>query len=251
MNQTNYIDFCENLFLNWNQNKVHLEKKFDFQLEAVPEPYLKFGENIEDLVFLTTNPGGVMDFQLQSSNFFKPKEKYHDLSIRLAKHYEVALKRGSSAKKRIEDMYSLTKILSPNSKGFTQFEISPFHSSSFPNKENYAEYLFNNSSNIHREYTDLLTNHLKDKSCICIQAGAPDLKRLNSKWLELISSVLSVEKNDWKSIDFKIKNDKASTGAFYTKNKNVYKVILFRMGSNSVPNISSMKELLDILKSAK
>jgi hypothetical protein len=249
MNQTNYFDFCEDLFLKWNQNKIILEKKFNFQFEALPEPYLKFGKESEELAFLTTNPGSVMDFQLQSSSFFMPKEKYDDLSKRLAKQYEVILKRNSSAKQRIEDMHSITKILSNNSKGFTQFEISPFHSSNFPNKEIYGEYVLNSSLNIHREYTDLLTNHLKEKSCICIQAGAPDLSRLNSKWLELVSSVLSVKKSDWKSIDFKIKNNKATTGAFYTKNKNIYKVILFRMGSNSVPNLTTMKTLFDTLRS--
>lgn len=245
MSENNYVEFCDNLFIKWNQNKLDFENNFNFELNAIPEPYLTFGETSEDLFFLTTNPGGVMDFQVKPSEFINSDEKFKDLSVRLAKHYEVILKR--TPKKRIEDMYSITKMLFPKSYGFTQFEISPFHSTNFPNKERFADYVLNNISNIHRDYIDALTARLKNKNCICIQSGLPDLSRLNKKWLELISRILSVDKNEWKSISFKIKNGKATTGAFYTKKQEIFKVILFRAGSNAVPNLNSMNELFDNL----
>jgi len=112
-------------------------------------------------------------------------------------------------------MGSLANSIIPNSNGFLQFEISPFHTSSFTHKEKFANFLPENESDFHNKYVNLLTEELKDKNCICIQSGLPDLKRLNTRWLQLVSRILSVEINNWKPIYFKSKGGRPTTGAFY------------------------------------
>jgi hypothetical protein len=241
-----YFEFCENLHINWDLNKLNLGDNFGFDLNALPEPYLNFGSNGNDICFLTTNPGGVMDFQKKPSDFFKNGEKYPELSRRLAKHYENTLQ--GPAKTRIQAMYKISNMIRPNSNGFMQFEISPFHSSSFPNKEKFANFVLTGETNFHSEYVDLLTEQLKDSNCICIQSGLPDLKRLNKMWLQLIGKILSVDKNSWETIYFKHKDERPTTGAFYNKNKNTFKAILFNSGSNSIPNVDSMNELINRLR---
>jgi hypothetical protein len=246
MNHINYLDFCENLFRSWNQDKLFLDNNFSFDLSALPEPYLVFGENAGELSFLTTNPGGVMDFQRKPSGFLREGEKYQALAKRLANHYEKTL--ANAAKTRIRNMYDLSKILKPKSDGFTQFEISPFHSSSFPDKEKFSKHVLRHEDNLHHEYISLLTDHLKQRDCICIQSGFPDLKRLNKKWLELISRILSVEKNDWQAVFFKFKHGRPTTGAFYANNQSTFKAILFNSAGNSSPSLETMSELFDLLK---
>jgi hypothetical protein len=250
MKDTNYSEFCENLFINWLDDKLSVEKDFGFDLGTLPEPYLTFGNNSEEICFLTTNPGQVMDFQRKSSggeSFFKAGEKYHDLSKRLASHYNENLK--NSAKTRILNMYDFSKRLKPNCDGFTQFEISPFHSANFPRKELFSEYVLNNDVSIHRKYIDLLTIKLKDMSCVCVQCGYPTMDRLNKDWFKLISKIFNVEINRWKTVFFKTKNQKPTTGAFYFVDKSKFKVILFNSGANSIPRLDTMGELFEILSS--
>ncbi len=241
-----YFEFCENLHTDWNLNKLSLGNNFGFDLNALPEPYLKFGNNNDDICFLTTNPGGVMKFQKKPTNFIKNGEKYHELSGRLAKHYENTLQ--GTAKTRIQTMYKVTNTIRPNTNGFMQFEISPFHSSSFPDKEKFANFVLTGETDFHNEYVNLLTEELKDKNCICIQSGFPDIKRLSKKWLQLISRILSVDKNNWEAIYFKFKNERPTTGAFYNTNKKTFKVVLFNSGGNSIPNLDSMNELFNRLR---
>ena len=241
-----YFEICEKLHTDWILNKINLGNSFGFDLNALPEPYLKFGSHRGDICFLTTNPGGVIDFQKKPSNFIKDGEKYHELSDRLAHFYEKNLQ--GAPRTRIHRMNSLANSIIPNSNGFLQFEISPFHSSSFPHKEKFSNFLLNDETDFHNKYVNLLTEELKDKNCICIQSGLPDLKRLSTSWLQLISRILSVEINNWKAIYFKSKGGRPTTGAFYHKSKAVFKVILFNSGSNSIPNLDSMKELINHLK---
>ena len=154
----------------------------------------------------------------------------------------------SSHKTRIQKMYELSNAIRPKTNGFWQFEISPFHSSSFPNKEKFANFVLTGETDFHNKYVNLLTKELKDRNCICIQSGLPDMKRLTKKWLQLISRILSVDKNNWEAIFFKYKDEIPTTGAFYNKNNKTFKVILFNSGSNSIPNLDSMNELINRLR---
>jgi hypothetical protein len=47
-------------------------------------------------------------------------------------------------------------FLFSNNNGFTQFEISPFHSAKFPTKNKFAKDILNAENNLHTEYIDKL-----------------------------------------------------------------------------------------------
>ena len=85
--EKNYFEFCDTLLSNWKENKITLEDNYGFDLNAMPEPYLTFGNGDSKVCFLTTNPGQVLDFQKRNSNFSTNGESYTNLSKRLAKLY--------------------------------------------------------------------------------------------------------------------------------------------------------------------
>jgi len=242
-----YIQFCDTLLFDWSKKSIILEDGYGFDLSGLPEPYLKFGKKGSNVCFLTTNPGGVMNFQKREYEFSKAGELYSDLSVRLAKYYKDNLT--GAAKTRILKMKELSTALVPESDGFVQFEISPFHSTNFPvnKKEKFSKNILNGENSIHADYTSLLTSSLKHKSCICIQAGYPKLERLDQNWLSLISKILSVKKEDWKLVEFKFSKGVATTGVFYYKEDNFFKAILFNSSGNNIPKIDSMTKLLENL----
>ncbi len=247
MKDLNYLEFCDKLLSDWRENKIVLQDNYGFDLDALPEPYLTFGSKSDEVCFLTNNPGSVMEFQKKNENFSPISESYNNLSKRLGQHYEDYL--SGVAKTRILNMYEISNTLFPTNNSFMQLEISPFHSSSFPNKEKFSKNILRRENDIHTEYINNLTAFLSQKNCICIQSGFPDLKRLNKNWISLIGNILSIKSDTWNLIEFKIKNERATTGAFYYKGEKFFKVILFNSASNSCPRINTMTELFKILKS--
>ena len=244
-----YFEYCNELLARWRKSELVLKTNFGFDLNALPEPYLKFGEPTNDLYFLTTNPGGVMDFQMRENEYSPIGEMYSELSERLGLHYKDVLPSRSEARKRISAMYSITNRIFRGSNGFIQAEISPFHSANFPDKEKFALDVLSEEHDIHKEYVDILTTLLEHKNCICIQGGKPKPERINDNWIKLISKIMSVEPKNWNKMNFKYnKNGEATTGAFYYKHKDFFKVILFRDGTNGCPAIQSMNELFEILQ---
>ena len=267
--EKNYVEFCDTLLSNWKENKITLEDNYGFDLNALPEPYLTFGNGDSKVCFLTTNPGQVADFQKRNSNFSTDGESYANLSKRLAKRYENELQ-GGTAGRRIKHMYKTSNMLFSNNNGFTQFEISPFHSKDWKIhiKRKFAKNVLKEENNLHTQYIHKLTSILGDKNCICIQGGAPLLNRKdnsidnltekellnfngNAIWRRLISKILGVKIEDWKLIVFGYgPSGIASQGAWYYKKDNVFKVILFTVGGNKMPKPEKMSKLFEILKSS-
>ena len=251
----NYVEFCDTLLSNWKENKITLEDNYGFDLNAMPEPYLTFGNGDSKVCFLTNNPGTVADFQKRNSNFSTDGESYTNLSKRLAKRY--------AHQKRIKKMHDASNKLFPSSNGFTQFEISPFHSAKFPTKNKFAKDILNAENNLYTEYIDKLTSILSKKNCICIQAGKPLLERQDQPWLILVSKILGVKIEDWKLIVFGYsEKGAATTGVWYYKKNTFFKLITFRDGHNGFPNgflnklsklegpVEDITELFKILKSS-
>lgn len=252
--EKNYVEFCDTLLSNWKENKITLEDNYGFDLNALPEPYLTFGNGDSNVCFLTTNPGQVQDFQKRNSNFSTDGESYANLSKRLAKRYANQV--------RIKKMHEASNKLFPSSNGFTQFEISPFHSAKFPTKNKFAKYILNAENNLHTEYIDKLTSMLRKKNCISIQAGKPLLERQDQPWLILVSKILGVKIEEWKLIVFGYsEKGAATTGVWYYKKNNFFKLITFLDGHNDLPNgflnklsklegpVEDITELFEILKS--
>lgn len=253
--EKNYFEFCDTLLSNWKENKITLEDNYGFDLNAMPEPYLTFGNGDSKVCFITTNPGQVLDFQKRNSNFSTNGESYTNLSKRLAKLYANQV--------RIKKMHEASNKLYPSSNGFIQFEISPFHSANFPNKNKFAKDILNAENNLHTEYIDKLTSFLSNKNCISIQGGKPLLERQDQPWLILVSKILGVKIGDWKLIVFGYSGKgKATTGVWYYKKNNFFKLITFVDSTNTIPNgflnvlskfegpVENITELFEILKSS-
>jgi hypothetical protein len=253
--EKNYVEFCDTLLANWKENKITLEDNYGFDLNAMPEPYLTFGNGDSKVCFLTNNPGKVADFQKRNSNFSTDGESYTNLSKRLAKRYANQV--------RIKKMHEASNKLFPSSNGFTQFEISPFHSANFPNKNKFAKDILNAENNLHTEYIDKLTSFLNNKNCISIQAGKPLLERQDQPWLILVSKILGVKIEDWKLIVFGYSEKGAATsGVWYYKKNNFFKLITFMDSTTLIPKgffntlsklegpVEDITELFKILKSS-
>ena len=260
--EKNYVEFCDTLLANWKENKITLEDNYGFDLNAMPEPYLTFGNGDSKVCFLTNNPGKVADFQKRNSNFSTDGESYTNLSKRLAKRYENELQ-GGTAGRRIKHMYKTSNMLFSNNNGFTQFEISPFHSAKFPTKNKFAKDILNAENNLHTEYIDKLTSILSKKNCISIQAGKPLLERQDQPWLILVSKILGVKIEDWKLIVFGYsEKGAATTGVWYYKKNNFFKLITFMDSTTLIPKgffntlsklegpVEDITELFKILKSS-
>ena len=268
--EKNYVEFCDTLLSNWKENKITLEDNYGFDLNALPEPYLTFGNGNSKVCFLTTNPGQVQDFQKRNSNFSKDGESYANLSKRLPKRVDPITNKSYEGQKRVINMKKTANLLFPESKGFSQFEISPFHSKDWKIdiKRKFAKNVLKEENNLHTQYIHKITSILGDKNCICIQGGAPLLNRKdnsidnltekellnfngNGIWRRLISKILGVKIEDWKLIVFGYgPSGIASQGAWYYKKDNVFKVILFTMGGNKMPKPEKMTKLFEILKSS-
>ena len=121
----------------------------------------------------------------------------------------------------------------------------------------------NAENNLHTEYIDKLTSILSKKNCISIQAGKPLLERQDQPWLILVSKILGVKIEDWKLIVFGYsEKGAATTGVWYYKKNNFFKLITFLDGHNDLPNgflnklsklegpVEDITELFEILKSS-
>lgn len=243
---SNYKELCENTFFQWkNKDQSTWGKLPSFlELDACPEPYLSFGDyKSSNMAFLTTNPGGVMENGIQGyeSLILKGINTYQELSAKFVEYYSSAEfgRIAGSASSRVRGMFQVAKHL--GFIGFTQYEICPFHSVDFKNKEDYVSKIgFNGFLS---QYTQLLKEELKGKRVVAIQGvGSP--KNINeytqtSVWLKFIYSLIDLE------VEAKVIQLKDNTGAFKISGiKTNGKKTLTFCQRNSLPAI---EELLTII----
>ncbi|HEX9790572.1 MAG TPA: hypothetical protein VGA60_07905 [Kiloniellales bacterium] len=142
-----------------------------FDLDCLPEPYLRFGAPGERIAFLTLNPGGCEEFQrrnnILSGVTIGPFEAYAQAAQQMADGYETGrrLPINAKARGRITKMRELAEAY--GQRDFFQFELFPFHSANLSNE------LVAGCETALDQYLRTLTQHLQCFRTVWAISGAP------------------------------------------------------------------------------
>lgn len=130
MAQDGYFQYCEKLLQDWRESNIKLTEGLDtvFQLDHLPEPYLRFGDPSRTLILLTTNPGPGMPHQhrdeiLAGTSPVSATAPYGSIAAALGGWYWANLK--GTPSRRIGAMLLLAR--SSGYTGILQVEALPFH----------------------------------------------------------------------------------------------------------------------------
>ena len=131
--------------------------------------------------------------------------------------------------------------------GLEETESFFLHSERF----NKHSFLKKNENQTIKEYTQALTEYLKDKPVLSINAvstkeSISKNSIQKSEWLEHIAKIISFDFDKAKEIKLTKKDEKITSAAYiYDK-----KIMIFMMGSNNLPKISEdkYKEIQNALK---
>lgn len=255
MTKAPFFQNAQTLYKKWLSNEQP-ETHFDnyFAMDALYEPYLLFPVNdtnnssIDDLLkdplfILTTNPGGVMDFQ-KPTNFRKFIQRYSSYSAEELSYQEIAFLLGKyymnapeikNARARIQKMVYLAKKL--NKTGVVQVEMIPFHSKDFKSNRKHL-YAKNLEKDIFlNTYTTDLRNLLANVSVLSPQGWLNEKK---NDWLPLIKKTMGLEETTYNGL----KQSKGSDSiAFVSTQEPVIKGITLIKGSNNFPSVTYMDKM--------
>lgn len=239
-----YFNFCQDLYSNWNNCTLNYDPALEsfFDLNALPEPYLSFKSLENPLYFLTTNPGGVMEFQ-KRDNFNYSDELYSDLAHKLGERYLLNLdKIGTQAVTRIKRMIQLSELVKKS--GVIQVEAIPYHSKNFNNKSAFLKCLTDFTL---IAYINHLKDHLTDKPVLSIQAGSPDLNRIKSNdWILFLCDTMNLDIDKAHMYPIKVKTDGKVTIGMLWDNRN-RKGIIFNNAINSFPGDEGILTIAKII----
>jgi hypothetical protein len=206
-----YEDLCEGMWRDWADGKRealsdwnHLCKSLRLSLDHCPEPYLTLTPGKKPLVFVTTNPGGEMDFQLRRNI---PSRllggDYNVMAEILPRLYgQDGLSRfsesdgwiggsriGASASTRLCKMRDLAAKF--GSEGAIQVELIPFHSGSLRNKAKAASLA---EDSAWAAYRTSLKSFLADKDVLAFGAtGVLEGNPKDSPWLRLVLDTIGLD----------------------------------------------------------
>lgn len=257
MSGIDYFDFCEGLWQDWLDDRLELPPEASelFQLDYCPEPYLLFGDARPDSIhFLTTNPGGGMEFQhidqvRRERSPVSSRATFQSNARVLADYYSRKL--SGPARTRIGAMHDLAKDL--GSAGFVQCECLPFHSHSLPKNRSAIESV--SRTECLTSYCSSLQAHLRSKCVMAISAvgSAGDITADaigRSPWLQFKSEMMGFSPSAAKA--FPIVNHRSSdrmTGALLlSTDQGVWKAIFLMMGSNQLPASEGLARIARVLK---
>ena len=200
MNKKNYKVLCEEILNTWkdDENAFREFNAMNFQTEFMPEPYYSVPvaneprNGAKTLYVLNNNPGGGMEFQKREEihKLYK-NDSYAAISEKLYKeHYE---KLAGAPGGRLNRMRQFADKC-----GFDRIEdIESFflHSKDL-NKNSFLSKA--KDSVVVKEYTQALTDYLKDKPVLSVNAISSNesiSKQLvqNSPWLSRIAEIISLD----------------------------------------------------------
>ncbi|MBS3124338.1 hypothetical protein J4437_06960 [Candidatus Woesearchaeota archaeon] len=249
---SNYFNFCEEMFRTWianNDNKEWHDFKELFDLEFLPEPYLTIsnGNTEKTMIVMNNNPGIGMGHQsiltiFSDSSSIKKSMSYNKISTILGDYY--------LSKQFIKDCNGNTNAYNRGLKsvGFAKklgydyiisVETIPFHSGRLNKPKVLKLY---KTSVYYRRYYEYLKEYLRDKSVILIssinsQQSITKESIIKNEWLMFQSSLINFSLQDCKIIGLNYKNSKITVAAAVHKNK----LMLLSMGHNNFPIITDDK----------
>lgn len=226
-----------------------------FAMDALYEPYLLFKvDEKEDvsvetmlkdpLFILTTNPGGVMNFQKRGNleafvrRFTTTPLRdlsYHELALLLGDYYQNEPKI-KNARARIQKMIYLAKKL--NKSAVVQVEMIPFHSKDFKSnrKHHYAQDL--EKDNYLASYTEDLRRLLENASVLSPQGWMNEEK---NAWPALIRKTMGLENASYKGLK---QSGNSDSIAFVSTQTPVLKGMTLIKGSNNFPSVTYLDQII-------
>lgn len=223
----------------------------EFQIDYLPEPYLKFGECSNPLYVFTTNPGLGMPEQhrkniLGGKSIASPNDPYSTISKVMGNYYLQHLK--GAARNRIEAMIKLS-----NHSGFDgviQIEACPFHSKSLPKKDSLLEHLSNDPAL--NGYEQCLKSVFFEKTVIAVSAigtqatiSIDSIK--NRRWLNWQAGLIRLKTCDSKILPIITKGEKDTSAFIYSRSEKSVSGFILMMGGNHLPKLESMSPVIEVL----
>jgi hypothetical protein len=236
MQNLDYIEFCEELYHDWKNQKLERDNVLTelFQLDYSPEPYFELNQGDNPLYVLLTNPGsGMVSQKYENHNCVC----YKELQINLKEIYtseSFRQNRGSApAFRRLMKSIDFANYLKYNA--VINIETIPFHSETLSKPK--ALKAIRKSSTLFT-YQNALKIYLKDKPVLIVSACNSKVSIsiksiLESEWLTYQCNLANIPINDLNIKPLTSKKNKVTSALFYNKNK----YIVLMMGSNNLPNV--------------
>jgi len=247
---TGFKEYSEAMWSAWLHGwrpSAHQKTAEIFDLEAMPEPYLLFGNQENPLTVLTTNPGQTMERQKYTSissgeGLVKPGGSYEKAAGVLGNYYKNNLT--GQAKRRIDAQIDLAHEAGYS--GVMQVECLPWHSKSLPDKGRIV--------NISREDPDLadysseVCGFLESRPVVALSAVSSkfDLREINLNhyaWINRLIELLSFDERGFRLVPLTEKNGKVTSALFKDVHAETSKSILLVMGGNHFPSKDNRSEL--------
>lgn len=240
-----YKEVCEKLYSKWTEDENAFSDIKGFDTEFLIEPYCRLQNGNNPLYVLNNNPGKGLEIQSRSGELGSIKNTtYSELSKQCVEKIVSKLLKGK-ALERVSKMTEFAEKL--GFEGLEETESFFLHSERF----NKHSFLKKNENQTIKEYTQALTEYLKDKPVLSINAvstkeSISKNSIQKSEWLEHIAKIISFDFDKAKEIKLTKKDEKITSAAYiYDK-----KIMIFMMGSNNLPKISEdkYKEIQNALK---
>jgi len=260
-----FIQFCEELWRDWLDGTLKLPdiilKKFGFDLDAAPEPYLHFETREKPLVVLTTNPGGTMCHQCRASvrageGPLSTSMSYEEAARALGPFYVKELPSVSPARRRIEQSQKLSCRLLYQ--GVFQVEAVPFHRPSLPanRKRALLDAIENDERSLLASYSERLQKFLLSQPVVAISAISPrGMERIEQshygdiacRWPAWMAGVAGLELERAKFVHL-VGKTKATCAALVSCANETPKAIVLMIGGNNLPGDEGLRRLVEELQ---
>ena len=245
-----YIEFCETLWSDWRAGRLRLQPGVSdrFQLDYMPEPYLRFGDGTKPFYVLFTNPGLGMPHQcrdvvIAGKSCIRAQMSYQEVSLALAEFYLEHLPPGH-ARANNDAMCHIRELLGADC--VIQLESLPFHSRALPRKDGIPQVV--TRTEVLRQYAFVLAEAMKDVSVVALSAvsSSQSISRssvVDSRWLSWQASLLGVSPAGLTLVPLVQKSGKITSAFLYQKVAYCTRGFVLTMGGNTLPGIQG-RELL-------
>lgn len=232
---TDFIDYCDHLFVLWKNEKIDLgvfEK--DFLISHIPEPYYTIQEGKNILYVLNYNPGHGLEIQTRFKINQKNYTSFKEVSSDLSQFYRENL-HGNAVSRNVK-IRNFAQNLGFD--GVMCVETFFLHSCKFNHDRFLRKYKENQ---LVKKYTNVLADYLKDKPVLRISAigsnvNADDLLHTDDQWFDFQNKIMNFDPASAAFISIKTKNAKTTSGIFVAPGQ---KFVSVMMGSNNLPKIDS------------
>lgn len=255
-----FTEYCERLWRDWLANRP-VFSDFTGKVycpEAAPEPYVIYGDTSRPLVFLLTNPGGVIDWQTRTaiasgSSIVRAGWSYKHVARHAGAYYETKL--SGAARIRVKAMSRLARELGYT--GFLQVDSCPVHSQNLPMARKLEIVArARKADGLMREYAALVTEFLRSRPVVAVTGAASRVSLQESRelpeWPSWVASLIGLDPAEatWSQISDRpaAGGTKVTAAALIGNAGRQPRVLVRMMGSNNLPALERLGYLADAVR---